>query len=65
MSDQSQPLTASTPPAKPASRTRELLTFLILAFGIWPFLAVCFVGGYGFLIWIYQMFAGPPGPLGH
>ena len=65
MSDQSQPSVASTTPAKPASRARELLTFLSLAFGIWPFVAVCFVGGYGFLIWIYQMFAGPPGPLGH
>lgn len=65
MSDQSQPTSASSPSPKPASRLRELLTFLILAFGIWPFLAVCFVGAYGFLIWIYQMFAGPPGPLGH
>ena len=49
----------------PPSRRRELLTFLILAFGIWPIVAVGVVGTYGFLIWMYQIFAGPPGPLGH
>ncbi|MAW85096.1 MAG: periplasmic nitrate reductase, NapE protein [Phyllobacteriaceae bacterium] len=47
-----------------ASRRRELLTFLILAFGIWPILAVGVVGGYGFLVWMYQILAGPPGPPG-
>ena len=47
------------------SRGKELLTFAVLAFGIWPFLAICFVGGYGFLVWFYQILAGPPGPLGH
>ncbi len=52
------------PPAAP-SRRRELLTFLVLAFGIWPIVAVGVVGTYGFLIWMYQIFAGPPGPLGH
>lgn len=41
------------------------MTFAVLAFGIWPFLAICFVGGYGFLVWFYQILAGPPGPLGH
>ena len=54
----------STADAAP-SRCKELLAFLVLAFGIWPFLAVCFVGGFGFLIWMYQILAGPPGPLGH
>ncbi|MFO1137980.1 MAG: periplasmic nitrate reductase, NapE protein [Paracoccus sp. (in: a-proteobacteria)] len=62
MSEQrkTEPTAAATP-----SRARELLTFAILAFGIWPFLAVCFVGGYGFLVWFYQILAGPPGPMGH
>jgi nitrate reductase NapE len=46
----------------PAVKRREILTFLILAFVIWPFLAVAVVGGFGFLVWIYQMIAGPPGP---
>lgn len=45
-------------------RRKELLTFLILAFGIWPVVAVGVVGGYGFLVWMYQIVFGPPGPPG-
>lgn len=46
----------------PAAKTwrRELLSFLVLAFGIWPFV----VGGYGFLAWMYQIIFGLPGPPG-
>lgn len=44
------------------SRRSELLTFLILAFGVWPFVAVAVVGGYGFLVWMFQIVYGPPGP---
>ncbi len=50
------------PPAK--TRRTELLTFLVLAFGIWPVVAVAVVGGYGFLVWMYQIVFGPPGPPG-
>lgn len=46
-------------------RRRELLTFLVLAFGIWPLVAVGVVGGYGFIVWMYQIVFGPPGPPGH
>ncbi len=46
-------------------RRKELTHFLILAFGIWPVVAVGTVGGYGFLVWMYQLVAGPPGPSGH
>jgi periplasmic nitrate reductase NapE len=46
----------------PASRKRELFTFLVLAFGIWPVVAVGVVGGFGFLVWMFQMVFGPPGP---
>ncbi len=49
-------------PAK--TRRRELLTFLVLAFGIWPVVAVGVVGGYGFLVWMDQIGFGPPGPPG-
>lgn len=49
----------------PLSRRQEVLRFLLLAFGIWPIVAVGVVGGYGFLVWMYQIIAGPPGPLGH
>ncbi|NRP72733.1 hypothetical protein ILFOPFJJ_03632 [Ensifer psoraleae] len=47
---------------RPQSRRRELLTFLVLAFGIWPLLAVAVVGGYGFIVWMFQIVFGPPGP---
>jgi periplasmic nitrate reductase NapE len=47
-----------------ALRRRELLTFVVLAFAIWPITAVAVVGGYGLLIWIWQMVFGPPGPPG-
>ena len=43
-------------------RKSELLTFFILAFGIWPIVAVAVVGGYGFLVWMWQIVFGPPGP---
>lgn len=43
-------------------RRRELLTFVVLAFGIWPLVAIGAVGGYGFTVWMYQIVAGPPGP---
>lgn len=48
----------------PVSRRAELLAFLVLAFGIWPIVAVSVVGGYGFLIWMWQIVFGPPGPPG-
>ncbi|GGL50237.1 periplasmic nitrate reductase, NapE protein [Wenxinia marina] len=52
-------------PEAPRSRRSEVALFLILAFGIWPIVAVGVVGGYGFLVWMYQLVAGPPGPMGH
>ena len=47
---------------QPVSRRQEVLAFVILAILIWPVLAVGVVGGYGFLVWMYQIIAGPPGP---
>ncbi len=46
----------------PASRRSELLVFLLVVAVIFPLLAVAVVGGYGFLVWMYQLVAGPPGP---
>lgn len=43
-------------------RRRELIAFLILAFGIWPVVAVAVVGGFGFIVWMWQIIFGPPGP---
>ena len=50
------------PPADSAARRREIIMFLVLAFVIWPFVAIAVVGGYGFIVWMYQTIAGPPGP---
>jgi nitrate reductase NapE len=40
----------------------EILAFLVLAVLIWPVVAVGVVGGYGFLVWMWQVVFGPPGP---
>lgn len=58
---------AATPVPRGTFR-KELITFLVLAFGIWPVVAVGVVGGFGFLVWMWQIIFGPPGPppgLGH
>ncbi|HMR33058.1 MAG TPA: periplasmic nitrate reductase, NapE protein [Geminicoccaceae bacterium] len=52
----------STPASRSASRRSELLVFLLVVAVIFPLLAVGVVGGYGFLVWMYQMVVGPPGP---
>jgi nitrate reductase NapE len=58
---------SNNPPDGPQilNKRQELFRFFVLAFGIWPIVAVGVVGGYGFLVWMYQIIAGPPGPLGH
>ena len=44
------------------SRRQELFMFVLLAILIWPVIAVAAVGGYGFLVWMWQLVFGPPGP---
>jgi nitrate reductase NapE len=44
-------------------RPRELFVFALLAALIWPFIAVGVVAGWGFLVWMYYLFTGPPGPV--
>ncbi|PSH58916.1 periplasmic nitrate reductase, NapE protein [Phyllobacterium sophorae] len=59
---------SGSPVSKETRRSRrraEILTFLVLAFGIWPVVAVGVVGGYGFLVWMLQLIFGPPGPPSH
>jgi nitrate reductase NapE len=41
-------------------RKEEFRTWFFLTFVMAPVLAVLIVSGYGFLVWIYQMIAGPP-----
>ena len=43
-------------------RRRELRAFLFLTVFLAPILAVGLVSSWGFIIWLFQMFAGPPGP---
>lgn len=56
--------TESALPVAPGLRRKELIAFLVLAFGIWPIVAVGVVGGFGFLVWMWQIVFGPPGPPG-
>ncbi len=50
-------------PATNPQRSRELFVFLLLAVLIWPFIAVGVVAGWGFVVWMYYLFTGPPGPV--
>lgn len=43
-------------------RTQELKLFLFIVVLLFPILAVAVVGGYGFAVWMLQIFTGPPGP---
>ena len=53
---------ADEPTTSDGTRRSELLAFLFLSIVLWPVVAIAVVGGYGFLIWMYQLIAGPPGP---
>ena len=44
-------------------RWMERTLFFLLAIVIWPFIAVGVVAGWGFLVWMYYIFTGPPGPV--
>lgn len=44
------------------SKKTEFTAFLFLTVVMVPLLATLVVAGYGFLVWIYQLFSGPPGP---
>lgn len=42
----------------PSTRQEELRTFLFLTIVMAPVLAIGIVGGYGFLVWMYQLITG-------
>ncbi len=44
------------------NKKHELTVFLYVAVVLAPILATVIVGGYGFVIWIYQLILGRPGP---
>ena len=41
-------------------KKKELHAFIFLTVFLAPLVAVAIVGGYGFVIWIYQLLMGPP-----
>lgn len=43
------------------TRQEEFRSFLFLAVVMAPVIAGVVVAGYGFLVWMYQLIAGPPG----
>jgi nitrate reductase NapE len=56
MSEQPRP-----PDGAPSTKQEEWRSFLFFTVVMAPALAVILVAGYGFLIWMYQILAGPPG----
>lgn len=45
-----------------ATRSKELRLFLFLVICLFPLISIMVVGGYGFIIWFFQLLYGPPGP---
>ena len=43
------------------TKAQELRSFLFLSVVMAPVLAGAIVAGYGFLVWMFQLVAGPPG----
>ena len=43
------------------TKAQELRSFLFLSVVMAPVIAGAIVAGYGFLVWMYQLVAGPPG----
>lgn len=41
-------------------KKRELMVFLFLTVVLAPVVSVALMGGYGFVVWMYQLLAGPP-----
>ena len=54
----SDAIAASASEAAPSTYQEELRTFLFLTVVTAPVLAVAIVGGYGFVVWMYQLFTG-------
>lgn len=41
-------------------KRRERVAFLLLTAVVFPLATVLIVASYGFIVWVWQMFAGPP-----
>jgi nitrate reductase NapE len=44
----------------PQRKREEFRAWIFLSFIMAPILSVLIVAGYGFLVWMYQLLAGPP-----
>jgi nitrate reductase NapE len=53
--------TAANTSTLPHTRAQELLSFMFLAVVMAPLIAGIVITGYGFLVWMFQLMAGPPG----
>ncbi len=60
-SQSSQVVAAQEVSAK-QEQSRERNVFLFLTVVLAPMVAIGLVSAWGFIVWIFQMFAGPPGP---
>jgi nitrate reductase NapE len=55
------PIESSATPQPPdRDKASELKAFLFLTVVMAPVLAGIVIGTYGLMVWIYQLFAGPP-----
>ena len=54
------PLSGCSPSKAPSSRTEEWRSFLFLSVVMAPVIAGTVIVSYGFAVWVFQMFAGPP-----
>ena len=48
-------------PSDPHRKKEEFRTWLFLSLIMAPILSVVIVAGFGFVVWMYQLLAGPPG----
>ena len=44
-----------------STKTEETRSLVFLTVVVAPMVAVMIVGGYGFIVWMVQILAGPPG----
>ncbi len=47
--------------AEHGDRKQEWRLFVFIVVFLFPLLSVMVVGGFGFVVWMYQLIAGPPG----
>jgi periplasmic nitrate reductase NapE len=50
----------ATTPEEKQQKTEEWRTWFFFTVFMAPILAVLAVSGWGFVVWMYQLFAGPP-----